>query len=516
MFEDKLIRKKIEEAIDNGASEFVIFPFGANGVSVRNCLNDCFDIKAEMLVDNKYSKYNKKIVDFQNLKKNYSQNMYVLFTVEDKKLNKRLEEELLEFIPKDKIINLLDNENERYEPKWNIGSRFAINNILPLTIEEKDIWARKYKTENNKIKVRILHSSLVMWNAAKTICEAFENDTRYDVLVILGVSQSREAEMQMEREKHQYIHYHEYCGELDRPDILIISLACDTYPYDLGRHAKLVVVASMTLIQYGYTIDDFWKDKVELGFNIHNPDYYLFDSMLYWELVNGGYQSDRIIEMGNAKYDGVYLACREKRYRAGWEKLKGKTVIFWATDHGIYDGKIIKDLTFDIYAKTIFEYADANEQIGFVLRPHKTLIYELIENKYWSSDDLNRLKEYCNLSPNVVFDDTDCYDDAFSMADAVITDAYCGITCTALPTLKPLCLLYRSRDCIPYHPELADNYYAAHDKNELISFFEMIKDGQDDMLELRRAASKRFVKHFDGKNGERIKNFIEEKYFEMI
>ena len=110
MFEDKLIRKKIEEAIDNGASEFVIFPFGANGVSVRNCLNDCYDIKAEMLVDNKYSKYNKKIVDFQNLKKNYSQNMYILFTVEDKKLNKKLEKELLEFIPKDKIINLLDNE----------------------------------------------------------------------------------------------------------------------------------------------------------------------------------------------------------------------------------------------------------------------------------------------------------------------------------------------------------------------------------------------------------------------
>lgn len=44
----------------------------------------------------------------------------------------------------------------------------------------------------------------------------------------------------------------------------------------------------------------------------------------------------------------------------------------------------------------------------------------------------------------------------------------------------------------------------------------MIKNGKDDMLELRRVASKRFVKHFDGKNGERIKAFIEEKYFEMI
>ena len=308
MFEDKLIRKKIEEAIAKGASEFIIFPFGANGVSVRNCLNDCFDTKAEMLVDNKYSQYNKKIVDIQYLKKNYSENMYVLFTIEDRKLNKKLEEDLLEFIPKDKIINFLENLNERYEPKWDIGTRFAMDNILPLTREEKDVLTRKCKIENNKIKVRILHGSLVMWNAAKTICEAFENDTKFDVLVILGVSQSHEAEMQMEREKHQYINYYEYCGELDRPDILIISLACDTYPYDLGRHAKLVVAASMTLIQYAYTIDDFWKDKVELGFDIHSPDYYLFDSMLYWELVNGGYLSDQLLDMGNANYDGVYLA----------------------------------------------------------------------------------------------------------------------------------------------------------------------------------------------------------------
>ncbi len=516
MFKDKIIRKKIKEAIDKGASKFVIFPFGENGVAVRNCLRDCFGIEAELIVDNEYSKYNEKIVDIKALKKFYSQDIYVLLTVEDKKLNKKLEEEILEFIPNNRIVNFLDIVHERYNPQNRIGSSLMMDNILPLTIEEKNVLERKYRVGKGKIKVRILHGSLIMWNALRTICEAFENDARFDVLVILGVNQPHDAEIQMEREKHQYVKYQEYCGEIDRPDITIISLICDKYPYDLRRYSTLVVAASMMLIRYAYSIEDFWNEGVESGFNIHSPDYYLFDSMLYRELINGGYQSERIIEMGNAKYDGIYFACQEKRYNVGWEKLKGKTVILWATDHGMYDGQIANDLTFDLYAKMIFEYASENENIGFVIRPHRALIVELLENKYWSPSDLDRLKKYCNSSPNIVFDDTDCYNDAFSVADAVITDINCGVICTALPTLKPICLLYRSKECSLFHPELADIYYAAHDKNELFSFFEMIKNGKDDMLELRRVASKRFVKHFDGKNGERIKAFIEEKYFEMI
>lgn len=516
MFEDKVVRKKIEEAINNGASRFAIFPFGANGVSVRNCLRDCFGMEADMMIDNHYSKYNKRIVDMQYFKKNYSEDIYVLFTIEDRYVNQNLEKELLEFVPQNRIVNFLDTVNKWYEPEWNVESRFAINNILPLSIEETNIWENRFKAEKGKIKVRILHGSLIMWNALKTICDEFEKDDKFDVLVILGAAHSPETEAQMKRENHRYIKYQEYSGELDKPDIMIVALACDRYPYDLGRHARLVIAASMTLIQYAYSIDQFWKDQVEKGLNIHNPDYYLFDSMLYKELINGGYQSEKIIEMGNAKYDGIYIACQEKRYRTGWEKLKGKKVFLWATDHGISNGKIPKDLTFDLYAKTILEYANENNETGFVLRPHKALITELLENKYWSLGDYERLKRYCILSSNVVFDDTDCYDDAFSIADAVITDAYCGITCTALPTLKPICLLYRTKECIPYHPELAENYYSAHNKNELVSFLKMIQNNQDDMLELRKIASKKFVKHFDGKNGMRIKNFIEDKYNEII
>lgn len=514
MFNDASVRRILKKYIDEGKKQFAIYPFGENGVSVRDCLNDCFGIEPSLIVDNVYANYNEKIVRVSDLKKSYSQDMYILLTVENEGLNRELENGLLEFIPKNNIINLLDVIKMNSQ-NWEVGTRFAMDSILPMTVAEKKVFEEKYRVETGKIKVRFLHSSLIMWNAVKTICESFERDERFDVLIILGVNQSPEAEEQMKREGHNYVTYQEYCTELDKPDITIIYMSYETYPYDFRRHSKLVVVAPMSLIQYSYSIDDYWKADIEPSFQ-HDPDYYLFDSMLYNELENSRHKSDKIVEMGNAKYDGIYKACQEKKYNAGWEKLREKKVILWATDHGIYNGLITKDVTFDIYAKAIFEYADMNDNIGFILRPHKSLINELLSNGYWSQKDFDKLKQHCQLSPNVVYDDTDCYDSAFSIADAVITDAYCGITCTALPTLKPICLLYRSKECTPYHPELVDNYYSAHDVDELISYFEMLKDGRDDMLELRKAASKRFVKHFDGRNGERIKKFIEEKYFSMI
>lgn len=66
---------------------------------------------------------------------------------------------------------------------------------------------------------------------------------------------------------------------------------------------------------------------------------------------------------------------------------------------------------------------------------------------------------------------------------------------------------------LPYHQELADCYDAAYSSDDIIKFMDKIGDGQQDTtLELRKKACSRYIKHFDGKNGWRIKEFITEKY----
>jgi hypothetical protein len=86
---------------------------------------------------------------------------------------------------------------------------------------------------------------------------------------------------------------------------------------------------------------------------------------------------------------------------------------------------------------------------------------------------------------------------------------------SGLPTMKPICAMYRfdgySR---PNKDKILDSCYAATNIDELLDYFEMIRVGKDPMYDRRKEASKKYVKNFDGKNGERIKEFIEKKYFE--
>lgn len=155
--------------------------------------------------------------------------------------------------------------------------------------------------------------------------------------------------------------------------------------------------------------------------------------------------------------------------------------------------------------------------MGFIFRPHKGFIYEMLTLGFWNNDDLKRLKVYCDQSSNMVFDDTDTYNEAMSIADGILTDALCGIICSALPTLKPICIAFRShQEIMEYDKELLGNYYSAYDSQDIITFFDMIKGKNDPMLRLRVKASRAYVKNFDGKNDIRIKNYIKKEYFKRL
>ena len=173
-------------------------------------------------------------------------------------------------------------------------------------------------------------------------------------------------------------------------------------------------------------------------------------------------------------------------------------------------------ITFDKFAEHIFAYARQHNDLGFIIRLHPAfIINEMLPNGFWSKDDLALLKQYCRESDNIVFDESETYDAAFSVSDAILSDAYCGIICTVLPTLKPICVMYRDRGLGQYNKEITDSYYSAYGKEDLYRFFDMVRlNGEDTMLPLRRAAAKKCIMHFDGKNGERLKDFIDVKYGE--
>lgn len=512
MVNDKDVKSCLKKYIEQGVDKFVIYPFGVNGVNVRNILKDYFNIFPSLIVDNEYSKYNPYIKNFQALREQYDEDTYVILTVEDEKINATMKNELLKFVPLLHIINL--NDLKRKEADL---SNFAIKNFLPeavMTKTRNKIVTKKGTDE--KIKVRVINFSESTWNAIQTICKAFESDKNFDLLILTGTYIGKNIQQHIRNNGFQSVRIEDYCIQEDRPDILILSHPYDTITQieNCREYCKLIVVATMQLIRYSYDMERFWNIQ-DRGFGRFQPDYYLFDSLLYHEIMQSKYASEQIVEMGNAKFDGIYEACKEKHYEKGWEKLKGKRVILWTTDHGIYDRHVSYELTFDLYAKTIFQYAKENQEVGIIFRPHGTFISEMLKNNLWSKNDLEILKKFCYESTNLVFDDSITYDNAYSVADGIIADAFCGIICSALPTLKPICLAYRRKSDLPYHEELAQCYDAAYSNEDIVEFMDKVKNNQDITLELRKEACRKYIKHFDGKNGWRIKEFIKEKYFEL-
>lgn len=509
MIEKKLIKKCLENYIVLGTDKFILYPYGENGINVRNILRDYFEIEPFLIVDNEYYKFNHNICNFEALKESYDGSAYIILTIEDRAMNENMLSGILEFAPQENVINLLDLcvENQGL-------LNFFVDSFLPDIIFHSP---RKQEMSTSlQKKVRFVNHTGSSWNSIKTICMAFQADGQSDVLIIGGAHTDEAAMKQVHDDGFRCVKWNEYNVEEDLPDILVLNHPYDmkTQIKDCREYCKLIVVSSMQLIRYCYSMKEFWCMQKK-AFGRYHPDYYLFDSLLYEEIMRSEYASAKIVEMGNAKFDGIFEACKTKQYKRGWEKLKDKKVVLWTTDHGIDNGCVRRDLTFDLYAKVIFDYAKEHLDIGLIFRPHVTFIYEMLENGLWSEYDLRMLKEHCQKSPNIVFDDNPTYDEAFSVADCIIADAFCGITCSALSTLKPMCLTYRRREDVPYHAGLGKCHYAAYSGKDIISFIEMIRNNQDGMLEIRKQAFEKYIKHFDGKNGERIKEFICEKYKEM-
>ncbi len=398
--------------------------------------------------------------------------------------------------------------------------RFDLSNFIDIeNIGETPSIARVKDYKKEKIKVCIVLRSPHFWNSAETICTSFEDDSRYDVcILVIG---------EFENQTRNYIetNYHhtccaekEYDIEKEQPDILLITFTGtdEILARNCFSHLdifKLVVAVTGELITY---IPDAYEWRDWVGYRQYQPDYYIVDPLLHEYLGKRKVLLPNMLSMGNAKFDGIFESMGRAGYPEEWNKLKGKKVILWANSHGIYD-VISYSCTFDLYAKAIFDYAKSHTDVGFIIRLHPVFLSEMRQYNFWSAADFEKLKTYCEKSENLVWDDKGTYNDAYYVADAILTDGFCGMILSALPLMKPICACYRFDSVVePCHKEYVKNLYQAHSTEDMINFFDMVGKGDDPMYEQRKSAKDRYINHFDGNNGLRIKNLIEDKFFEKI
>ena len=497
-----------------GYRRFIIYPFGDNGRMVKDLLKEYYNIDPVFIVDNKYSKYNPNIISFDELTKANCRESIVLLTIEDDEINLCMEEECLRFFLEKNIVNI---KRRIYADTDVIISKCLTKSYCKQAFSSYNFLKNiKAKDSFKKIKVRIFHHQSHTWNACETICEELKKDSRFELLIIVykGSDFCKIVE-QMKEGEYKYLTLDEYNPKVDLPDIFIYTGSFWTKAMSpiikMSTISFLVPVVTML-----YGSKQYGAEQTIAELKNASVDYCLAEKPLYNSLPKN--TSVNVLEFGSPKFDGIYHCfCKKKTNSLKPKKLKNRYVILYATAHGqSVDGRFREVITFDLYFQKILDFVKGNNDIVLIFRPHPLFIQELIRGNYWTADDVNELKRQINNSTNMLWDEESTYENALMYADAIITDGYCGMILSMIPLRIPICSLYRNHDIQSLYPELDDALYVVRDENELDSFLtQVILCRRDTLMEKRILAQNLFIKNFDGQNGQRIKEFITEKYLDI-
>lgn len=74
------IHNAIENALSQGKTNFIIYPYGEYGVITKQTLNDSFGMVEDYIIDNRLSQYNPKIKSLDFCSSLLRENYTVLFT----------------------------------------------------------------------------------------------------------------------------------------------------------------------------------------------------------------------------------------------------------------------------------------------------------------------------------------------------------------------------------------------------------------------------------------------------
>ena len=390
-----------------------------------------------------------------------------------------------------------------------VHERMRIVNIIPTSAE---IIKKSAKIEpTDRVKLRIVYPAGCAWNHIHSMYEAFACDDRFQTYVL--VRDSVEFTSILDRYECRYVTYNNYDFKEDCPDVLVATFYSSfdrDLIYDGCRQYIGKVFAEIPNVVMNEKNDDIHWKFVSNAYKYISPDYWLLDPLVYNSLKKY-VESSKLVKMGSPQFDEIFEEVgKDHPWPESWNKLKGKKILLWATDHGINESYPTNGFTIDLYLSKMLHYFSNHSEIGLIFRPHPEFVREMGRNgHFWTMDDINKLKTYMASTSNIVWDDTHDYCRAYDACDALIVDANCSITCSFLVTGKPVCRLLRN-DINEWliSPELHDCYYYAHGFEECISYFRMIYRGEDPLVEKRREVSKMAVLHFDGKNGNRIKDFV--------
>ncbi len=366
----------------------------------------------------------------------------------------------------------------------------------------------------NNIHVRIYFWGLnPLLTALETVLDELYKDNKIDLLIVYAWKNTKLITT-LESKGFPAVHVDEYDLKNDSVDIAIYN---DPVNYNLGINTSAMKVYLNGALVNGMQgirgandlVDWLCRDKQSL------MDYIIVPEHVYKLISNAtNVQIEKWHAFDNPKFDIIFQHLSNINIPDAWNKIKGKKCILWAFDHNYNTN----GCTFDLYIAVMIDFFAKHDDFGLIIRPHDSYIDELLAHGIWSKQDLQMIKDACRNSSNIIWDDSKDYGMAYSIADAVITDINCGITISAMTLDKPMAVFQRNGEerAESQYSDVLEGIIKISNVEDMVDFIEMVGRGEDFLRSKRENYRKKYIGCFDGNNGQRIKEFIMQKYEEKI
>ena len=266
-------------------------------------------------------------------------------------------------------------------------------------------------------------------------------------------------------------------------------------------YAKVCIVAyGMTTTQNFLEIrpHDFYRDVYI--FYANNRDEYEYNIAQF--------KKQHELKIQHTKYLGFLgkdnVLAKQNEKAEAWNFSKNKVRAIW-TPRWTLDEKV-GGSNFFRYKNVLFEYADSNQDVDFLFRPHPMALDNFIRTGKMTQAEVDNFINHCANVKNISLDSQGEYISSFWQSSFLITDIS-SIIIEYFITGKPIVFCRPENNeqvYLPFFSKILDACYVVNNKEELLVVLDYLASGEDE----KKNAREKLLNEILGNKGENVSSAI--------
>ncbi len=381
----------------------------------------------------------------------------------------------------------------------------------------------KEKEINQKIKIVFFVQHPSVWSSTESVWKAFKSDERCDVQIVqlpfyhhnYDQKNNKNIGDYLVEKEIPFIYWYEYNLDNKNLDGVFFQNSYDgTRPPNFSIENISKYCNKIVYIPYAFELLKKWagteKDYIQVIsesnlmkgcwkiFLRSNRSKYMYEKFSLRDsnhmVVSGHPKIDYVVNYKKSKFDIIKSS---KKYSI----IKDRRIILWNPNIGEFGGQDRWSLYFDIL-DLMKKYSD----VIFIVRPHPLQLIKLKDNNLSDDYIFEKFKNKLNKLDNLILDDSSDYREAFTLSDALLT---CSSSLIYLATKKPILHTPQAYEAeLNEDGEILNYLYKGEEIEQIDLFVNNIFEGKDPMKNVRMEIISEFLYAIDGKNGERIKEYV--------